>query len=444
MSCNQKNCADIINQAGASAIVPSVPSVDRGQLYKLPYEEAKAILLSESEKTDKRSFKEGLTVIMETLDVSPIIFTNDKGEQEEAQNLVFANVGYRNEDGEIATQWGCAILKDQLDQMGVGKQCVVFTHDAVPPETEQFKFLEKWHGRIKMQRLKGAASEVLAMPLDAVFPGYDGSFVNGQDVTVMTGTLKYEKPLPGGAGGDIIGHFVPEIEKSDEDLFQSEPGRKAMRAMHGRQFYATIKSDGTSGTTVFRPKGAIIRDANGSIVKENDAPEFIACSRNYQLARTASDNPSAIPVVWQAVNRYHLDEKLAELNRHIAIQFEVGGPGIQKNRMGWNAVDLRVFTIKDPVTGTRLPYYEMVEICDKLGLPMVEIAQLEIDGKMVDAVNLKFDAGWSDDSLRRMAEGLYPNTATQREGVVFRTMENDKPSRGGYNSFKVINLKYKD
>ena len=113
------------------------------------------------------------------------------------------------------------------------------------------------------------------------------------------------------------------------------------------------------------------------------------------------------------------------------MQFEIVGPGIQKNRLGLKAVELRLFNVWRIDQRRYLDFDEMLALAQSLGLPMVELIETG------DSFGLK-----DDEALRRYAERTYSSGASA-EGVVIRPMKETQVN-GERLSFKVINLLYRD
>ncbi len=82
-------------------------------------------------------------------------------------------------------------------------------------------------------------------------------------------------------------------------------------------------------------------------------------------------------------------------------------------------------------------YYDVTDafnLADNLGLPFVKIDKVGI-----------FD--FTDDELRKMAEGTYMESGKQREGIVIRPFDEMMvETKEGWQrlSFKVLNLAYKE
>lgn len=286
----------------------------------------------------------------------------------------------------------------QKAQFALGEGCEVYLQDALLPQIERFAFLEPRGWRIRMMRLRGVPSECLIMPLTETTQGLEP----GADITELTGVAKYEKPLPANIGGDIRGRFPGFIPKTDEPNFQSVP--EMVQALAGKPFYATLKVDGSSGTVFWDDEGAVR-----------------ACSRNFEL----KERPDT--AVWQLVRKY----ELAERRLPVALQFEIVGPGIQKNRLGLKEVDLRLFSVWQIGQRRYLDFADMRDLAQSLGLPMVDLVE----------TNPSFDLT-DDEALRRYAERTYASGATA-EGVVIRPLQEIQVN-GERLSFKVINLLYRD
>ena len=277
-------------------------------------------------------------------------------------------------------------------------RCEVYLQDALLPQSERFAFLESRHWRIRMVRLKGVPSECLLMPLTEATAGLEP----GADITELAGVVKYQKPLSANLGGDIRGSFPAFIPKTDEPNFQRAPDLVA--ALQGLPFYATLKVDGSSGTVFWGHDGAMR-----------------ACSRNFEL----KERPDT--AVWQLVAKYDL----AQQRLPLALQFEIVGPGVQKNRLGLKELDLRLFNVWHIDQRRYLDFADMLAVAQSLGLPTVDLVEVG------EAFDLR-----DDEALRRYAERTYPNGATA-EGVVIRPTQ-EMQVDGERLSFKVINLLYRD
>jgi RNA ligase (TIGR02306 family) len=224
----------------------------------------------------------------------------------------------------------------------------------------------------------------------------------GENITDLIGVKKYEKPVPACIQGETKGDFPSFIPKTDEPNIQSVP--KVFDYMQGKEYYATMKIDGSSCT---------IYSYNG---------EFGVCSRNWEKKDTENN------VFWQLVRKYNLQEKMKSIN--IAIQCEVYGPGIQKNTYGAKQVDLAMFSVYGITEHKYLGYADLDVMSRRLMIPLVPLVEVSI---------FNFS---TFEQLQDKATGTYPN-GKQIEGIVIRPLESEYIGDHRV-SFKVLNLYYKD
>lgn len=309
-------------------------------------------------------------------------------------------------------------------EVRVGDRVVYCEIDSLLPERPEFEFLrsncfkpalmdgdtvlQRAGFRIKTIKLRGQVSQGICFPL-AILP-QDRTYEVGDDVTDVLGIIKYEPPAPVGMSGMVKGPFPGFLPKTDETRIQVlEP---VLQQYRGQTFFITEKLDGTSFT-------AFLRD-----------DQFGLCSRNLWLDET--DNSNLFARLAQTLN---LPEKLRRIRDNFgfqpAIQGEVIGPGIQKNKYGSGHVDLRVFSLID------IDRYSLVD--REVMLSALEQAGLTIVPQLGEIV-----LNHTIDELVEMAIGrsqLNPNA--HREGLVFRpAQEIHDATLGGRLSFKVINPQF--
>ncbi|MBN9520029.1 RNA ligase (ATP) [bacterium] len=262
--------------------------------------------------------------------------------------------------------------------------------------------------RIKTVRLRGQVSQGICFPLSVLPDGTPAD--DGADVTAVLGVRKWEPPPPAGLAGRVKGPFPGFLSKTDETRVQV---LETVLARHrGRPFVVTEKLDGTS-FTAFRRAG-----------------EFGVCSRNLWLDETDESNGLA-----RLARGLALDDRLRalrdRLGADVAVQAEVIGPGVQKNKYGLKEVTLRVFSVLD-LDATRLvDHAAALDALATVGLlPVPQLGAFVLDHTV--------------DQLVAFAEGTSVlNPAVQREGVVLRpAVEEYDPDLGGRLSFKVINPKF--
>jgi RNA ligase (TIGR02306 family) len=262
--------------------------------------------------------------------------------------------------------------------------------------------------RIKTVKMRGQVSQGICFPLSVLPPGAPTE--KGADVTELLGVRKWEPPIPVGMGGKVKGGFPGFLSKTDEMRVQVlEP---VLQRHRGKTFYVTEKLDGTSFTAFLR-EGA-----------------FGICSRNLWMDEADESN-----VLVRVARGLKLEEKLRQarerLGHDLAIQAEVIGPGIQKNKYGLKAVTIRVFNVLNVDAYRLIDHAAMLEALAAMGLETVPQLGTVVLNHTVDEL-VTFSEGTS-----------VLNPQVQREGVVLRPLvEEYDEDIGGRLSFKAINPKF--
>jgi RNA ligase (TIGR02306 family) len=226
----------------------------------------------------------------------------------------------------------------------------------------------------------------------------------GDDVTELLGVTKYEPPAPPNMGG-FRANFPGFIPKTDEMRIQSVP--EIVDELKGLPYVITLKYDGTSSTFCIDPRDG----------------EFHACGRNFSLE--AGSN-----YYWRVAEKYGI-EAILRKSPHLAIQGEICGPGIQKNRLGLKDLELVVFNIYDIENARYLSHDEGRKFIIDNGLTPAEVVEI---GDTFDR---------DQTSLLALAEGKYPNTNNEREGIVIRSLEETYSNiLSGRMSFKAISNRF--
>ncbi len=262
--------------------------------------------------------------------------------------------------------------------------------------------------RIKTVKLRGQVSQGICFPLSILPAGAANE--ESTDVTDLLGIRKWEPPLPVGLGGKVKGPFPGFLPKTDETRVQVlEP---VLQRHRGKTFYVTEKLDGTSFTAFLRQG------------------EFGLCSRNLWM-----DEADQTSILVRLARGLELEDRLRAARRRLgfdlAIQAEVIGPGIQKNRYALPAVTLRVFNVLSVDAYRLLDHGAMLDVLGELALePVPQLGTVVLDHTV--------------DELVAFAEGTSVlNPHVQREGVVLRPLvEEHDEDIGGRLSFKVINPKF--
>ena len=301
--------------------------------------------------------------------------------------------------------WKVVVKKGEFK---VGDKGVYFEVDSFLPERPEFEFMRSSSYknseilgkgfRVRTQKLRGVISQGLLLPL-SILP--EGVYNVDDDLTEILGVKKWMVPEVEGGVGTVIGSFCPYCSKTDEIRIQTIP--EIIEELHDKPYYISTKMDGTSVT---------MWCMNG---------EFHVCGRSDEYK---DDENSAW---WIFAHKLNIPEKVIATGRNVAIQGEMCGPKIQKNRLKLMELHWYVFTIVDLDTGKRLSLDELIDFCDKLKIEHVPIEERG------EHFNYTFE-----DLLER-AKGQYPS-GQAKEGIVIRSITNDssKVLRSPL-SFKVLN-----
>jgi RNA ligase (TIGR02306 family) len=307
----------------------------------------------------------------------------------------------------------------------VGDKLIYCEIDSLIPERPEFEFLRPSSFkpaqldaqgettlpagfRIKTVKLRGQVSQGICFPLSILPPEMWAD--EGADVTELLGVQKWEPPIPIGMGGKVKGNFPAFLPKTDETRVQVL--ETSLQRNRGKTFYVTEKLDGASFTAFLRQN------------------EFGICSRNLWMDETDESN-----VLARIASGLKLAEKLRAardlLGCDVAIQAEVIGPGIQKNKYGLKEVTLRVFNLLNVDTFALVDHPTMLTTLSEIGLESVPQLGTIVLNHTVD-------------ELVAYSEGTSTlNAQVQREGVVLRPLTEEYDEQiGGRLSFKAINPKF--
>lgn len=269
--------------------------------------------------------------------------------------------------------------------------------------------------RLRTVKLRGQISQGLLLPLNIIPETWDGGvllsnedlYSEGEDVTELLGIQKWEAPIPACLSGEVRGNFPSLVPKTDEERIQSFTNTMLDELKSIDSWIVTEKVDGSSWTV------AIIGD------------DFHVCSRNLSLRETEKNTQ------WKIVRELDLERKMRELrtrmgNNDFAIQGELLGEGVQKNRYNIKGHKVLVFNAYNITDCSYFGADALGEICDVLGLEQVPILYSCMDDPFKNGV----------EGLIKMAEGKSVlNPKTEREGLVFKSYAREK-------SFKVISNKF--
>jgi RNA ligase (TIGR02306 family) len=306
--------------------------------------------------------------------------------------------------------WQCVVKKGEFRTGDLG---VFFEIDAIPPDLPSLSFL--WtprtaeaplarpdNFRIRTLRLRGALSQGLLLPLSQF--ELPEKPTEGMDLTDPLQVGKWEPQPPSGMG-DWRGPFPTRVRKTDEMRVQSFPN--VLTEIQGLPYVITLKCDGTSATYSIDPL----------------TDEFHACGRNQSLLDGANH-------YWH-IARSHDLETILRKSPHLAIQGEICGPGIQKNRLGLKRLSFFAFNVYHQLESRYLSHADATRFLASAGIPAVPVVE---EGPAFSH---------TQESLLSLAEGKYAGTNNEREGIVIRPQEECTSSTlGGRLSFKVISNRY--
>lgn len=304
--------------------------------------------------------------------------------------------------------WECVASKGQFH---VGEKAVYFEIDSflpIRPEFEMLRVNSYKHSelmgegfRLKTQTFKGKLSQGLVMPLN-ILPF--GEYIEGQDVSDLLEVKEWAREEEMDTFGTIIADMPAFLKRTAEYRVQSFPD--ILKELYRKPYYISNKIDGTS-TTFF------VKDGNSGICGH----DAMYKTDTYKYEAIASD----------ILNKMQNNGSI----KNVAIQGEVAGPGICKNRAGLSKVEFFAFNVMDIDSRKYLDYKEFQEFCNRLGIKTVEIVETG------DSFN------YTVEELLSMSDGVYKQTGRRREGIVVRP-QNESRSQviSDRLSFKVLNNKY--
>ena len=299
----------------------------------------------------------------------------------------------------VVDGWKCVIKKGDFS---VGDKVIYFEIDSFLPVRDEFEFLRKTSFkkmgdeegfRLRTIKLRGQISQGLLQPVSILNRNPD----LGEDVTEELGVQKYEAPIPACLSGEVVGPFPSNIRKTDEERIQNLADD--YESYKGKEFYVSEKIDGTSCTFFY----------------QND--EFGVCGRNWQY------KPSDKSSYWQMAETLDMANKMNLLNREIAVQGELIGPGIQGNRYKQKQLAFYAFNVYDISQGAYLSKEEMADVCRILKLQTVPfIGNLQVPQTIGEILDMAESKSVLCDQAER--EGLVWVSGSGRDRISFKTISN--------------------
>ena len=325
--------------------------------------------------------------------------------------------------------WTVVVKKNEFD---VGELCVYFEIDSFLPDgNPAWQHLVEKHPRmfegnrghrLKTVRLRGQLSQGFAAPLSVLGPPENiftiGEGCIGADVSDDLNIKKFELPIPAELAGQVGGNFPGFIPKTDQERCQNS-GKDIFVANAESLYEVTMKMDGTSFT------GFVMDGVPG------------VCGRNWELK--INDDNATNSLVRMYVDS-GLQAALLDFGRNYAVQGELMGHGIQKNREELKAHKLFVFDIYDIDAKCYLTPEQRHSVMNELWARGMNRDMVEHAPVMSMGVTMAELGITNVDELLAFAEGPSYHHPI-REGLVFKRID------GGF-SFKAISnlflLKEKD
>ena len=261
--------------------------------------------------------------------------------------------------------------------------------------------------RLRTVKLRGQLSQGLLLPLEPTCANIESELIEGLDVSLPLGIVKWEMPMNAQLAGMARGNFPSLIPKTDQERAQNLVQEIVGAIEAGMKFEITEKLEGSSMTCYL---------IDG---------EFGVCSRNLDLKET-EDN-----TFWQVARHNKIEENLRALDMdNVAIQGELIGPSIQGNIYKLSKPEFRVFDMYNITLGVFVTPKARCRYCRILGLLHVPVLASAAElNDILDAPEIP--------QLLKYAEGksVMGMIGCEREGIVFKEVN------GGM-TFKAISNKY--
>ncbi len=295
--------------------------------------------------------------------------------------------------------WNVVVKKGEFQ---VGDLVVYCEIDSILPDKPEFEFLRNKKFRIRTLRLRGQVSQGICFPL-SILPK-DFEVEEGKECTEELGIIKYEPPIPASLGGIAKGIFPTFIPKTDETRIQIL--QDLLDKYEGTTCYITEKLDGSSATY-------FLKDG-----------QFGVCSRNLELVEDENNT------FWKVARETDLENKMRSLGKNIALQGELIGEGIQKNKLKLKGQKVMYFNAFDIDKYSYYDLEELKELLNDFDLPIVPI--LSETYKLSNNIEEIVELATIKSSMRK---------ETWAEGIVIRPLRETRDLNGRV-SFKAISPKF--
>lgn len=260
--------------------------------------------------------------------------------------------------------------------------------------------------RLRTVKLRGQLSQGLLLPLEkkmsgTLLPVTRRCVAEGDDVTEELGIQKWEAPIPAQLAGLVRGPFPSAVPKTDQERVQNLTAEIAQYVLDGDVWEITEKLDGSSCTYY--------------LDLDND---FRVCSRNLDIKFDENNS------FWKVAIQNNIADKMRAFGLYgIALQGELCGEGIQKNRYGLKGQQFFLFDVYDVKQGCFMDPPARRNTATRLGICHVPVTVEE------------FVLEQTVEQLLQMAEARSELNGCEREGIVFKHI-------GGQLSFKAISNKF--
>lgn len=328
----------------------------------------------------------------------------------------------------IIDGWQCVVKKGEFK---VNDLVVYIEIDSVVPDHEVFEFMRTRKFRVRTIKLRKQISQGLVIPLeelDKFKPDYSHKVVEGDEVTEVLGIIKYDpeaikeqkynaknaKPLNPVVdylmsfgwfrkiryllGFKRLKNFPHFLSKTDETRVQNLP--RVGKIYNGVEVYMSEKLDGQSASYAIYKESKLFFKRN-----------FYVCSRNLALHKKNNST------WWTIADKLNIEYRLRKLGMNIAIQGEIIGEGVQGNKYGIKGLDFYVFNVVELDNNRYYTLKEKEEFCKKYNfkhIPVLGTFVINEDMTPKDFVG--------------MADGKSVFGETLREGLVFRSIKDDRQS----------------
>lgn len=298
---------------------------------------------------------------------------------------------------ELATilGWECIV---KIGEFKVGDLCIYFEIDSRVPDHPIFEYMRPRKFHVKTIRmLKKVYSQGMALPFN-ILANFDSNYhlnfyKEDDDVTNIIGVTLYIRNnedegefgykenmvlkylLRNKYFNKMFFSIVPPRTKScfpnfipQTDLYRLSSHPRLLKTYNSKEFDVTEKLDGKSATFFYNHA---LSGKKFGFMKYDITEGFGVCSKS--VRRIYNDNSA----YWEISELYSLDYKLRqfykEYNINLAIQGEIIGVGIEKNRYHLKTKEFYVFKIFDIDKQVAIVGKDLQKICKILSLKQVPV-----------------------------------------------------------------------